>query len=124
MPLVESGFLRRPDANAYQGDGALATAVPAELPPPTLLARDGPISAIDPATSGGLDRSQTTLSRSFGFSWSLGGWLLTPFLAKAGLEKSMQLRARVAAEIKTTFASHYSEEISLAPVLSLDAIGR
>ena len=73
---------------------------------------------------GGLDRSQTTLSRSFGFSWSLGGWLLTPFLQKAGMEKSMQLRARVAAEIKTTFASHYSEEISLADVLSLDAIER
>ena len=73
---------------------------------------------------GGLDRSQTTLSRSFGFSWSLGGWLLTPFLTKAGLEKSMQLQARVAAEIKTTFASHYSEEISLAEVLSLDAIAR
>jgi NADPH2:quinone reductase len=73
---------------------------------------------------GGLDRSQTTLSRSFGFSWSLGGWLLTPFLQKAGMEKSMQLRARVAAEIKTTFASHYSEEISLAQVLSLDAIER
>jgi NADPH:quinone reductase len=73
---------------------------------------------------GGLDRSQTTLSRSFGFSWSLGGWLLTPFLQKAGMEKSMQLRARVAAEIKTTFASHYSEEISLGQVLSLDAIER
>jgi len=73
---------------------------------------------------GGLDRSQTTLSRSFGFSWSLGGWLLTPFLQKAGIEKSMQLRARVAAEIKTTFASHYSEEISLAEVLSLDAMAR
>lgn len=73
---------------------------------------------------GGLDRNHTTLSRSFGFSWSLGGWLLTPFLQKAGMEKSMELRARVAAEIKTTFASHYTEEVSLAQALSLDAIGR
>ena len=51
-PLVEGGLLRRPDANAYQGDGVLAAIAPAELPPPVLPARDGPISAIDPATSG------------------------------------------------------------------------
>jgi NADPH2:quinone reductase len=71
---------------------------------------------------GGLDRSPTTLSRNFGFSWGLGGWLLTPFLQKAGLEKVMELRARVAAEIKTTFASHYTREISLVEVLSLEAM--
>jgi NADPH2:quinone reductase len=71
---------------------------------------------------GGLDRSPTTLSRNFGFSWSLGGWLLSPFLQKAGLEKMMELRGRVAAQIKTTFASHYTSEISLAEVLSLEAM--
>jgi NADPH2:quinone reductase len=71
---------------------------------------------------GGLDRSPTTLSRNFGFSWGLGGWLLTPFLQKAGLEKVMELRARVAGEIKTTFASHYTREISLSEVLSLEAM--
>ena len=71
---------------------------------------------------GGLDRSPTVLSRNFGFSWGLGGWLLTPFLQRAGLEKMMALRARVAAEIKTTFASHYTREISLAEVLSLEAM--
>ena len=72
---------------------------------------------------GGLDTSPTILNRNFGFSWSLGGWLLTPFLHKAGLEKLIEMRARVAAEIKTTFASHYTREISLVDVLSLDAIG-
>ena len=51
-PSVVGGLLRRPDAKAYQGDGVLAATVPAELPPPVLPARDGPISAIDPATSG------------------------------------------------------------------------
>ena len=71
---------------------------------------------------GGLDRSQTVLSRNFGFSWGLGGWLLTPFLQKAGMEKVMELRARVAREIKTTFASHYTQEVSLAGVLSPEAI--
>lgn len=71
---------------------------------------------------GGLDRSPTTLSRNFGFSWGLGGWLLTPFLQKAGMEKMMELRGRVAREIKTTFASHYTQEASLAEVLSLEAM--
>lgn len=71
---------------------------------------------------GGLDRSPTVLSRNFGFCWGIGGFLLTPFLQRAGMEKSMELRARVAAEIKTTFASHYTREVSLAEALSLDAI--
>jgi hypothetical protein len=51
-PLVDGALLRRPDANAYQGDGVLAATAPAEMLPPVLPARDGPISAIDPATSG------------------------------------------------------------------------
>ena len=72
---------------------------------------------------GALDTSPTTLSRNFGFSWGIGGFLLTPFLQKAGIEKSMQMRAKVASEIKTTFASHYTQEVSLAEALSLEAIG-
>ena len=71
---------------------------------------------------GGLDRGPTTLTRNFGFSWSIGGWLLFPFLQKLGPEKTMELRARVAREIKTTFASHYTREISLPQVLSLEAL--
>jgi len=71
---------------------------------------------------GGLDRSPTTLTRNFGFSWSVSGFLLTPFLQKVGIEKSLEMRARVAAEIKTTFASHYTQEVSLAQALSLEAI--
>jgi NADPH2:quinone reductase len=71
---------------------------------------------------GGLDRTPTTLSRNFGFSWNLGGWLLTPFLQKVGFEEAEKLRQRVADEIKTTFASHYTQEVSLAETLSMDAI--
>ena len=71
---------------------------------------------------GGLDRNPTTLTRNFGFSWSLSGFLLTPFLQKVGIEKSIQMRAKVAAEIKTTFASHYTKEVSLAEALSLESI--
>ena len=66
---------------------------------------------------GGLDRSPTTLNRAFGFSWSLGGWLLTPFIGRIGPERFEELKQKVADEIKTTFASHYTKEISLAEVL-------
>ena len=71
---------------------------------------------------GGLDRGPTTLTRNFGFNWSIGGWLLSPFLQKVGLEKMLELRARVAREIRTTFASHYTREVSLPEALSLEAL--
>ena len=71
---------------------------------------------------GGLDRGPTTPTRNFGFAWGLGGWLLMPFLQKAGWEKVGALKARVAAELKTTFASHYNKEISMLEALSLPAI--
>lgn len=66
---------------------------------------------------GGLDTGPTELARSYGMIWGIGGWLLTPFLAKIGAEGAQKLRNRVAAELKTTFASHYTDEISLAEVL-------
>jgi len=71
---------------------------------------------------GGLDRSPTQFNRTFGMAWGIGGWLLTPFLQKIGFEAAQQLRERVAAEIKTTFASSYTKEVSLAEVLRLDEI--
>lgn len=71
---------------------------------------------------GGLDRSPTQLNRSFGMAWGVGGWLLPPFLQRIGRDAAQKLRERVAAEIKTTFASRYTKEVSLAEALSLDAI--
>lgn len=71
---------------------------------------------------GALDVSPTVLTRSFGFQWSVSGWLLTPFMAKAGPEVVGRMRARVVAELTTTFASHYSHEISLEEALNLDTL--
>lgn len=71
---------------------------------------------------GGLDMSPTVLSRSFGFQWSVSGWLLTPFMQKAGPEVVGRMRARVVAELTTTFASHYSHEISLEEALDLETL--
>ncbi|WP_439135581.1 zinc-binding dehydrogenase [Pseudomaricurvus sp.] len=69
---------------------------------------------------GGLDVSPTTLSRGYGMAWGVGGWLLPLFLAKIGMEKGNELRGRVARELKTTFASHYTQEVSLAEMLQAD----
>ena len=67
---------------------------------------------------GALDLSPTTLNRmGFGFLWSVSGWLLTPFLQKAGAEVAARLRQRVVDELTTTFASHYTRTISLSEVL-------
>ncbi len=71
---------------------------------------------------GGLDRNPTELIRAFGMSWGLGGWLLTPFLQKIGAAGAQKLRERVAAEVKTTFASTYTKEVSLAEALQLSSI--
>ncbi len=71
---------------------------------------------------GGLDTGPTELSRNFGFSWAIGGWLLTPFLQKIGPVELSRLRQRVVTELKTTFASHYTREISLKDALDLDIL--
>jgi NADPH2:quinone reductase len=71
---------------------------------------------------GGLDTGPTEIVRNFGFAWGMGGWLLFPFLQKIGPEAVQALKARVAAELKTTFASHYANEISLAEALQPEAI--
>lgn len=71
---------------------------------------------------GGLDQSPTILNRSFGMQWGLGGWLLTPMIGRIGMERFQQMRERVAKEIKTTFASQYTQEISFEEMLQPDTI--
>jgi len=71
---------------------------------------------------GGLDMSPTTLNRSFGLSWGVGGWLLMPFMIRAGQEIVSQMKNRVATELTTTFASNYASKVSLTETLSLDTI--
>ena len=66
---------------------------------------------------GGLDTGATEFNRSFGMAWGVGGWLLFPYLGKIGADATLALKQRVAAELTTTFASHYSREISLAEAL-------
>jgi NADPH:quinone reductase-like Zn-dependent oxidoreductase len=71
---------------------------------------------------GGLDTGPTELNRTFGMSWGLGGWLLFQFLQKIGPADAMKLRQRVVSELKTTFASHYTQVVSLQEALQLSHI--
>ncbi|WP_334190273.1 zinc-binding dehydrogenase [Noviherbaspirillum sp.] len=71
---------------------------------------------------GGLDTRPTEIVRDFGMTWGMGGWLLFPFLQKIGPANVARLKQRVAAELKTTFASNYTKEISLQEALSMEAI--
>jgi NADPH2:quinone reductase len=71
---------------------------------------------------GALDLGPTTLTRNFGAAWGVAGWLLLPFLQKVGPEAMRKLQARAVAELKTTFASHYTKVVSLAEALQLREI--
>ncbi len=71
---------------------------------------------------GALDLSPTVLTRNFGFVWDVSGWLLTPWMGKLGPEIVDKMRARVLAEITTTFASHYKARVSLEQALTKDAV--
>ncbi len=73
---------------------------------------------------GFLDFSPTQFSNNWGMAWSMGGWLLLPFMQKAGSAAVQRLKDRVARELKTTFASKYSAHLSLAEVLQPDAIAQ
>ncbi len=73
---------------------------------------------------GGLDVSPTVLSRGYGMAWGVGGWLLPNFLGKAGPEVADRLRKRVVDELTTTFASHYTDEVSLSEALDADIVKR
>ncbi len=73
---------------------------------------------------GRLGMGQITLSQSYGMHWGCSGYLLTPQLQKQGLEKLAAMQARVANEIKTTFASHITDTLSLAEAIDPANIGR
>jgi NADPH:quinone reductase len=71
---------------------------------------------------GSLDMSPAVFNRNYGMAWGVGGWLLTPYIEKIGPLAFQELKERVARELKTTFASHYSKEISLAEALQPDTV--
>ncbi|MEO1058242.1 MAG: zinc-binding dehydrogenase [Actinomycetota bacterium] len=73
---------------------------------------------------GGLDRGPTTLDRTYGMAWSIGGFLMPNFLARVGDARANELRAQIAAEITTTFASSYTDRVDLDAVIDPDVTRR
>jgi hypothetical protein len=71
---------------------------------------------------GRLSLEPTVLGAAYGMAWGVGGFLLTPFLQKVGPEEGARMRARVADELKTTFASHYTKTLSLHQALDVETI--
>jgi len=71
---------------------------------------------------GSLDTAPTEIVRNFGMAWAVGGWLVFPFLQRIGAEAANALKARVARELKTTFASRYTRTLSLVEALQPEAI--
>ena len=61
------------------------------------------------------------LPPSIGFSWDISAWLLFPYLQEIGPEASRALSQRVIDGIDTTFASHFSQRLSLEQVLEKQA---
>ncbi|MEM0929216.1 MAG: zinc-binding dehydrogenase [Pseudomonadota bacterium] len=73
---------------------------------------------------GRLDLSPTAVPPSVGMAWGVGGFLLPNFLATISQEDRMKMGGRVMAELKTTFASHYTDEISLTDAMKPEMIAK
>jgi hypothetical protein len=57
-------------------------------------------------------------------AWGAGGWLLPYHLMRIGAEETQKLRARVAQEITSTFASTYTSELTFVEAIDPEAIAR
>ncbi|EDM77253.1 putative NADH oxidoreductase [Plesiocystis pacifica SIR-1] len=71
---------------------------------------------------GRLDLNPTILTPRYGLQWTISGWLLTPFLQRAGLPTLIAMRQRVLENLGTTFASSYKARVSLEQMLTKEAI--
>lgn len=66
---------------------------------------------------GRLNTDPMIVRRAYGSAWGMSGWLLFPFLSSLESKDVERLKARVVAEIDTTFASNYASEVSLADAI-------
>lgn len=71
---------------------------------------------------GRLDMSPTILTPAYGFGFTLSGWLLFPFLQKAGMETMARMRQRVLSGLTSTFASSYKSKVNLEEMLTKEAV--
>ena len=64
----------------------------------------------------------TILTPAYGFGWTLSGWLLFPYLQKAGMETTVRMRQRVLNGLTSTFASSYKSKVNLEEMLTKEAV--
>jgi NADPH:quinone reductase len=102
--------------------GQILTAMEAAASRGAAFSRYGSSEAKKVYIYGALDLGPTILNRAFGLTWDLAGWLLTPFMAKAGMEVVGRMRARVMKDLTTTFASHYKAQVGLEGMLTKEAV--
>ena len=104
--------------------GQILTAMEAAASRGAAFSRYGSSEAKKVYIYGALDLGPTILNRAFGLTWDLAGWLLTPFMMKAGPEIVGRMRARVMKDLTTTFASHYKARVSLEGMLTKEAVSQ
>ena len=102
--------------------GQILTAMEAAASRGAAFSRYGSSAAKKVYIYGALDIGPTVLNRAFGLTWDLAGWLLTPFMGKAGMEVVGRMRTRVMKDLTTTFASHYAKKGNLEDMLTKDAV--
>ena len=102
--------------------GQILTAMEAAASRGAAFSRYGSSEAKKVYIYGALDLGPTILNRAFGLTWDLAGWLLTPFMMKAGPEVVARMRGRVMKELTTTFASHYKAHVTLEGMLTKAAV--
>jgi NADPH:quinone reductase-like Zn-dependent oxidoreductase len=73
---------------------------------------------------GRLDLGEVRVPPSVGMAWGVGGFLLTNFLASISQEQRMAMAMRVASEMTTTFASHYTGELTMDELLEPEAMAK
>lgn len=102
--------------------GQILTAMETAASRGAAFSRYGSNAAKKVCIYGALDLGPTVLNRAFGLTWDVSGWLLTPFLAKAGPEVVERMRRRVLGNLATTFASHYKAKVTLEGMLTREAV--
>ena len=85
-------------------------------------ARYGSDTIKDLYVYGRLDLTPQQFTAAYGFAWRVSGWLTTQVFAKLGEARVQALKEKVAKEITTTFATEYSNEVSLAEAIAPEAI--
>ena len=72
---------------------------------------------------GGLDTRPVQLDRSYGMSWGVGGWLVFEKLKRMAPDTLAEMKARIASELETTFATRFTAEVSLGDLMREDCLG-